>query len=444
MQSAEIENLKQEKEKVKLGKEKLRQENLRLVEEKDGLRIRNEKLAEESAYAKELASQAAIELKNLAEEVTKLSFQNSKLQNDLIQAQEVTFQNAKLQAELVKLQSELKKSQETAFALASMKSPSNPGRSKALANGDTHIDGDSTVSGRGTLARTNGSGNRGLSNMASRNGKSNSNGHHVDDVDEAAVDVLKREVEVAKEKEASLQTKLEEAKQRESNLENDLASMWVLVAKLKKEKEAGTNLSTRADLQSSPQEFQVNARSNEGVIDIDKSTAQAPGKHVNSKDVDALADQLARTELYDSLGNNFWSSGGDSTTIDQGELYSYSNNAFPPLAQSTSFGSADHQPADGVLDQSNPFAERHESSGPGSKGGTRSLEELKFFMEEERRRGSELGTLVSQLKTSSVPTSSTNPFLSHHVAPQNGSPHAGGDIEGALWASFESSSYYKS
>jgi hypothetical protein len=74
----------------------------------------------------------------------------------------------------------------------------------------------------------------------------------------------------------------------------------------------------------------------------------------------------------------------------------------------------------------------------------RSLEELKFFMEEERKRGSELGTLVSQLKASSVPTASTNPFLPHHVAQQNGSPHAGGGIEVGLWTSFESSSYYKS
>lgn len=459
MQSAEIENLKQEKEKLKLGKEKLRQENLRLADENENLRIRNEKLAEESAYAKELASQAAVELKNLAEEVTKLSFQNSKLQNDLIQSQEVTFQNAKLQAEMVKLQSELKKSQETAFALASLKSPSNTGRSKAMANGDTHIDGDSTVSGRGTVSRTNGGGNRGLSNIASRNGKSNSNGHHFDDADaEAAVDGLKREVEAAKEKEAtlvaamaeketSLQAKLEEAKQRETNLENDLASMWVLVAKLKKEKEAGTDPSTRTDLQCSPQEFQSNGRSSEGVSDTDKSTMQAPSKQADSKGVDAFAEQLARTELYDSLGNNFWSSGGDTTALDQEELFSYnSTSTFPSLVQSTSFGSAD-QPADTVLDQSNPFADRHESSGPASKGtreGMRSLEELKGFMEEERRRGSELGTLVAQLKASSVPTASTNPFLPHHVAQQNGSPHAGGGIEGGLWTSFESSSYYKS
>ena len=458
MQSAEIENLKQEKEKLKLSKEKLMQENLRLAEEKDSLRIRNEKLAEESAYAKELASQAAVELKNLAEEVTKLSFQNSKLQNDLIQSQEVTFQNAKLQAELVKLQGELKKSQETAFALASMKSPSNTGRSKSLANGDTHIDGDNTVSGRGILSRTNGGGNRGLSTLAIRNGKPNSNGHHFDDADfEAAVDGLRREVEVAKEKEAtlvaamaekeaSLQARLEEAKQRETNLENDLASMWVLVAKLKKEREVGTN-SSSADLQSSPQEFQTNGRSNEGVLDTDKSSTQAPSKHADGKDPDALTGQLARTELYDSLRNNFWSSGADTTALDQEELYSsYSNTTFPSLVQSTSFGSAD-QPADSVLDLSNPFASRHESSGPASKGakeGMRSLEELKIFMEEERRRGSELSTLVSQLKASSVSTASTNPFLPHHVALQNVSPHAVGGIEGGLWTSFESSSYYKS
>jgi hypothetical protein len=453
LQSAEIENLKQEKEKLKLAKEKLRQENLRLAEEKDSLRIRNEKLAEESAYAKELASQAAVELKNLAEEVTKLSFQNSNLQNDLIQSQEVTFQNAKLQAELVKLQSELKKSQETAFALASMKSPSNPGRSKAMTNGDTHIDSDNAMSGRGTLSRTNAAGNRGLSNIASRNGKPNSNGHHFDDADpEAAVGGLKREVEAAKEKEAflvsamaekeaSLQAKLEEAKQRETNLENDLASMWVLVAKLKKEREAGTNPSTRGDLQGTSQEFQTSGTINEGVLDTEKT------KHADGKDIDALAEQLARTELYDSLGNNFWSSGVGTTELDQEELYSsYSNSAFPSLAESTSFGSTD-QPVETVLDQSNPFAERQESGGPASKGareGMRSLEELKFFMEEERKRGSELGTLVSQLKASSVPTASTNPFLPHHVAQQNGSPHAGGGIEVGLWTSFESSSYYKS
>ncbi|CAK9175542.1 unnamed protein product [Ilex paraguariensis] len=42
----------------------------------------NQKLAEEASYAKELASAAAFELKNLASEVTKLSLQSAKLQKN--------------------------------------------------------------------------------------------------------------------------------------------------------------------------------------------------------------------------------------------------------------------------------------------------------------------------------------------------------------------------
>uniref|UniRef100_A0ACD5URV3 Uncharacterized protein n=1 Tax=Avena sativa TaxID=4498 RepID=A0ACD5URV3_AVESA len=76
MQVAEIENLKQDK--------------LRLTEEKDGLEIHSQKLAEESYYAKELAAAAAVELKNLAEEVTRLSYENAKLVADLTAAKEHT------------------------------------------------------------------------------------------------------------------------------------------------------------------------------------------------------------------------------------------------------------------------------------------------------------------------------------------------------------------
>ncbi|CAL5032036.1 unnamed protein product [Urochloa decumbens] len=70
--------------------ESLKQDNLRLAEEKDGLEIHSQKLAEESSYAKELASAAAIELKNLAEEVTRLSYENAKLNADLAAAKEQT------------------------------------------------------------------------------------------------------------------------------------------------------------------------------------------------------------------------------------------------------------------------------------------------------------------------------------------------------------------
>ncbi|XP_038884121.1 kinesin-like protein KIN-7C, mitochondrial isoform X2 [Benincasa hispida] len=71
---AEIENLKQEK--------------VRLIEEKEGLEIQSRKLAEEASYAKELASAAAIELQNLAEEVTKLSYENAKLAGDRTNAKD--------------------------------------------------------------------------------------------------------------------------------------------------------------------------------------------------------------------------------------------------------------------------------------------------------------------------------------------------------------------
>ncbi|KAK4433711.1 Kinesin-like protein KIN-7E, chloroplastic [Sesamum alatum] len=75
VQAAEIESLKQDK--------------VRLTEEKDGLEIHCQKQTEEACYAKELAAAAAVELRNLAEEVTKLSYQNVKLAADLAVARDV-------------------------------------------------------------------------------------------------------------------------------------------------------------------------------------------------------------------------------------------------------------------------------------------------------------------------------------------------------------------
>lgn len=43
-------------------------------------------------------------------------------------------------------------------------------------------------------------------------------------------------------REAELQRKIEESKQRETYLENELANMWVLVAKLKKSQGADTDV----------------------------------------------------------------------------------------------------------------------------------------------------------------------------------------------------------
>ncbi|KAH9326565.1 hypothetical protein KI387_006743, partial [Taxus chinensis] len=189
--------------------EKLKQENVRLNEENGGLQTQSQKLAEESSYAKELASAAAVELKNLAEEVTKLSFQNAKLAKELVAAQE------------------------TLSARGSVKQGLGNGQRKSSEN----------------KARKTRLGNRAIEV-----------GHGAyDDVDSWSLDLedMKRELHARKEREAVLeaalaekdnmeaehQKKIDEAKRRETNLENDLAGMWVLVAKLKKE--AVRNAETR-------------------------------------------------------------------------------------------------------------------------------------------------------------------------------------------------------
>jgi len=69
--------------------EKLKLEHVQLSEENSGLRVQNQKLAEEASYAKELAAAAAVELKNLAGEVTKLSIQNAKVEKELLAARDL-------------------------------------------------------------------------------------------------------------------------------------------------------------------------------------------------------------------------------------------------------------------------------------------------------------------------------------------------------------------
>nr|XP_010930730.1 kinesin-like protein KIN-7E, chloroplastic isoform X2 [Elaeis guineensis]XP_010930731.1 kinesin-like protein KIN-7E, chloroplastic isoform X2 [Elaeis guineensis] len=168
MQAAEIENLKQEK--------------VRLTEEKDGLEIHSQKLAEEASYAKELAAAAAVELRNLAEEVTKLSYQNAKLTGDLAAAKD-TF-----------------------------------GRS----NGQRYNQCD------------------GKQDHANVQLKKLEDGNLIEELKKELAVKCQREasLEVAlsekDQREAELQKRIDEAKQRENDLENELANMWVLVAKIKK------------------------------------------------------------------------------------------------------------------------------------------------------------------------------------------------------------------
>ncbi|KAL6650591.1 hypothetical protein ACP70R_009516 [Stipagrostis hirtigluma subsp. patula] len=161
MQASEIENLKQE--------------NLRLVEEKDGLESQSQKLAEESSYAKELAAAAAVELKNLAEEVTRLSYENAKLNADLAAAKELT---------------------------------------ASVSRGNIH---------NGTKRRDH------------------ENGILVEELQKEVVASCEREAVLEDtlsqkvRREGELLKMIDDAKCREHELENELASMWVLVSRIKNE-----------------------------------------------------------------------------------------------------------------------------------------------------------------------------------------------------------------
>ncbi|XP_057783131.1 kinesin-like protein KIN-7D, mitochondrial [Salvia miltiorrhiza] len=186
VQSQEIEN------------EKLKLEHVQTLEENSGLRVQNQKLSEEASYAKELASAAAVELKNLAGEVTKLSVQNAKLEKELLAARELS--------------------------------------SRSSGNGGNRRLNDIQRTGRRGRASSRSNDVSGMVN---------------DDFDSWSLDHddLKLELQARKQRESTLEAalaekevledeyrkKFEEAKKREAALENDLANMWVLVAQLKKE-----------------------------------------------------------------------------------------------------------------------------------------------------------------------------------------------------------------
>ncbi|KAL2927250.1 Kinesin-like protein KIN-7D mitochondrial [Bienertia sinuspersici] len=192
--------LKKKVQSQEMENEKLKLEHVQLVEEKSGLCVQNQKLSEEASYAKELASAAAVELKNLAAEVTKISLQNAKLEKELQAAREFSHS-----------------------------------RGPQMANGGNRKYGDVKAGRKGR-----------------HNGRVNEvSGGFYDEFDSYNLDMedLKMELQARKQREAALEAaladkeyveeeclkKVEEAKRREAALENDLANMWVLVAKLKKE-----------------------------------------------------------------------------------------------------------------------------------------------------------------------------------------------------------------
>lgn len=179
--------------------EKLKLERVQILEENSGLHVQNQKLAEEASYAKELASAAAVELKNLAGEVTKLSLQNSKLEKEMQAARELS------------------------------------SRSSSSHGGNRKLNDAQRNNRRGRVS--------GRSNEVSGIGNDDFDMWNLDPED------IKMELQARKQREAVLEAalaekeimedeyrkKVEEAKRREAALENDLANMWVLVARLKKE-----------------------------------------------------------------------------------------------------------------------------------------------------------------------------------------------------------------
>lgn len=160
-----------------------------MTKSKEELELSNTKLAEESSYAKGLASAAAVELKALSEEVTKLMNINGGLAAELEAQKKVPAQ-----------------------------------RRTAIPN---------------------------------RNGRKES---YTKKPDPAVVtSEIKRELAISREREHSLEAvlaekdqhevelhrKVEESKQREAYLENELANMWILVAKLKKSQGVDDDESSR-------------------------------------------------------------------------------------------------------------------------------------------------------------------------------------------------------
>ncbi|KAJ3695963.1 hypothetical protein LUZ60_001340 [Juncus effusus] len=159
----------------------LKQKIKELMEIKSQLENKNQKLSEESNYAKGLASAAGVELKALSEEVTKLMHQNEKLN-----------------AELASLKNSPQK------RLSKYGNTTN-NNSRNGSNNNNHY---------------------GSNNNRRHSDNNNSNRREI-----VMLENVIREKEM---REGEFEKRIEEAKQKEAFLENELANMWVLVAKLRK------------------------------------------------------------------------------------------------------------------------------------------------------------------------------------------------------------------
>ncbi|XP_049378043.1 kinesin-like protein KIN-7D, mitochondrial isoform X2 [Solanum stenotomum] len=197
-----IDDLEKKIQLQDIENDKLKLELVQSVEESSGLRVQNQKLFEETSYAKELASAAAVELKNLAGEVTNLAIQNTKLEKELLAARQ---------------------------ALNSRSTIAQTGNVRHRKHGENLWQGRrSRVSDRESEVPGVVRDGFGTWDLNTKD--------------------LKMELQARKQREAVLEAalvekeiledeyrkKVEEGKRREAALENDLANMWVLISQLRK------------------------------------------------------------------------------------------------------------------------------------------------------------------------------------------------------------------
>ncbi|XP_019413364.1 PREDICTED: kinesin-like protein KIN-7D, mitochondrial [Lupinus angustifolius] len=270
-----VDELKRKIQSQEIENENLKLEQVQLSEENSGLHVQNQKLSEEASYAKELASAAAMELKNLAAEVTKLSLQNAKLEKELMAARD-----------LVNTRSAL------------IQTVNGVNRKYDIRSGRKG----------GTSCRANEISGAGLDEFESW----------------SQADDLRIELQARKQREEALEAalaekefveeeyrkKVEEAKKREAALENDLAGMWVLVAKLKKE--VGTVPEVNIDKKNGGGEANTdglkskdiggNTVPKEQILDVSKSDNEVPKEEPLVARLKARIQEMKEKELK-HLGN---------------------------------------------------------------------------------------------------------------------------------------------
>ncbi|XP_061368414.1 kinesin-like protein KIN-7D, mitochondrial isoform X2 [Gastrolobium bilobum] len=271
-----IDELKKKVQSQEIENENLKLEQVHLSEENSGLRVQNLKLSEEASYAKELASAAAVELKNLAGEVTKLSLQNAKLEKELMAARDLANSRSAVMQTV---------------------------------NGVNRKYNDARFGRKGRISsRANEISGAGLGNFESWS---------------LDADDLKMELQARKQREAALEAalaekefveeeyrkKAEEAKKREEALENDLANMWVLVAKLKRE--GGTvpvSITDKkidgAEHMNDPKvdDIETNIAPKEQLLDVSKQDDETPKEETLVVRLKARMQEMKEKEL-NYLGN---------------------------------------------------------------------------------------------------------------------------------------------